>query len=179
MSLRPGGTLECVCRSCNEHPPPLSLSFSLPVSPAQMKRRTDTSGISTRVVTRGDGTGVLQLFKLGRHLGQCRRNEFNSIARITSVDFSSCQAVKASECEMSEQILASTDFTAQPKLLDYQSCQHWMGNKKPVVHAPVVFYWLRIQGLIPKSALIKTEVTDSLWLVGRESYTDELRLCPE
>lgn len=45
-------------------------------------------------------------------------------------------------------------------------------------HAPVVSCWPRIQGLHPKSVLIKTELTDSPWRISRQSYTDELRLCP-
>lgn len=45
-------------------------------------------------------------------------------------------------------------------------------------HAPVLLCWAGIQGLHPKSMLIKTELTDIPWLIGRQSYTDELRLCP-
>ena len=55
-------------------------------------------------------------------------------------------------------------FLTALKFLDqqYQVCQQ-------VLHAPVVLYWLGIQGLLPKSALIKTWLTDRQPMAYRQT----------
>ena len=63
---------------------------------------------------------------------------------------------------MSEQILAEAPRLA---VSGVSALDRKARKKKEVLHAAAVSYWLRIQGLLPKSALIKTDLTDSLWLI--------------